>query len=113
MKDAHPEKAQERRASNPPPQSQWTPVAGGGPDLPTETPTSGTGTTPSPTNGRELKRNRRPSADGAPYSGGNGADRDLDPVIPGVAGLPLVQQPVRTPAEVARSFVARRRLSLW
>src|SRR5205823_10355916 len=33
--------------------------------------------------------------------------------IPGVAGLPLVQQPVPTAAEAARSFRARRRLWLW
>src|SRR3954469_23712950 len=35
-----------------------------------------------------------------------------EPALPGVAGLPLVQQPVLTPAEAARSLRARRRLSL-
>src|SRR5438094_6819031 len=33
--------------------------------------------------------------------------------VPTLAGLPLVQQPELTPDEAARSFQARRRLSLW
>jgi hypothetical protein len=111
MKDAHPEKPRAHRAIDPP--AQWTPVPGDGLDQPTETPVSEATTTASPTNGRQRKRNPRASAGRPSFPGGNGVDQNLDPVIPGVAGLPLAQQPVRTPAEVARSFVARRRLSLW
>src|SRR5690349_20628746 len=42
----------------------------------------------------------------------DGAGERSEPALPGVAGLPLARQSAPTPAEAARSLLARRRLSL-
>src|SRR5439155_12819702 len=114
MKDAQPEKTRRGRLSDRP---GGSPAAEGeGPTLFGDAQLPQTSTARPLINGRSGRSTgeqvAEPEGDGLDAPAGPGPVLDLGATIPGVAGLPLVQQPVPTPAEAARSFRARRRLWL-
>src|SRR5438552_3925772 len=100
MKDTQPEKIRRGRRSDRPGGSL---AAGDGARLPGDAPSPQASTARSPVNGRSGRSMREqvaePAGDGLDAPASPGPALDLGATISGVAGLPLVQQPVPTAAE--------------